>query len=250
MIYRNTVEFAVFGRNGLFTDPITKIGGEKCTYQVPTYQALKGICESVYWKPTIIWVIDSVRVMSQIQTESKGVRPINYKKSGNDLSYYTYLRNPHYQVRAHFEWNPNRPDLSPDRNENKHHSIAKRSIALGGRRDIFLGTRECQGYVTPCSFGEGQGYYDNYGELNFRLMFHSFNYPDETGKAELSKRLWKNVVMKNGVIEFPHSLHEHPELITAFVRNMQPKKFIPGKNFNEFYDLEISETENESRMPL
>ena len=42
---RNTVEFKVWGRYALFTDPVTKIGGEKCTYQIPTYQALKGILE-------------------------------------------------------------------------------------------------------------------------------------------------------------------------------------------------------------
>jgi len=31
-----------------------------------------------------------------------------------------------YQVRAHFEWNDNRPELAGDRNENKHHQIALR----------------------------------------------------------------------------------------------------------------------------
>lgn len=37
-----------------FSDPIMRVGGEKCSYQVPTYEALKGILMSVYWKPTII----------------------------------------------------------------------------------------------------------------------------------------------------------------------------------------------------
>lgn len=46
----------------LFTDPLTKVGGEKFSYPVPTYQALKGITESIYWKPTLIWVIDRCRV--------------------------------------------------------------------------------------------------------------------------------------------------------------------------------------------
>ncbi len=31
-------------------------------------------------------------------------------------------------------------------------------IEKGGRQDIFLGTRECQGYVKPCKFGEGIGF--------------------------------------------------------------------------------------------
>jgi CRISPR-associated protein Cas5d len=40
--HRNTVEFVVHGRYALFSDPITRVGGEKFSYQVPTYQALKG----------------------------------------------------------------------------------------------------------------------------------------------------------------------------------------------------------------
>ena len=37
----------------MFTDPITKIGGEKCSYHIPTYEAVKGILKSIYWKPNI-----------------------------------------------------------------------------------------------------------------------------------------------------------------------------------------------------
>lgn len=154
MIYRNTVEFEVSGPYALFSDPVMRVGGEKCTLQIPTYEALKGVIASVYWKPTLIWYIDAARVMCPIQTEVKGIRPIKYA-GGNDLSYYTYLKDCRYQVRAHFEWNENRPELAGDRNEHKHHNIAKRMIERGGRRDIFLGTRECQGYVTPLSVRRG-----------------------------------------------------------------------------------------------
>lgn len=132
-IHPNLVEFQVTGDYALFSDPITRVGGEKCTYQVPTYEALKGILSSVYWKPTLLWYIDAVRVLEPIQTEVKGIRPIKYH-GGNDLAYYTYLKHVRYQVRAHFEWNDNRPELAGDRNENKHHNIARRMIerAAGG----------------------------------------------------------------------------------------------------------------------
>ena len=76
-----------------------RIGGEKCTYQTPTYEALKGILSSVYWKPTIVWIVDKVRVLNPIQTEVKGIRPVKYN-GGNDLSFYTYLKNCRYQVMA------------------------------------------------------------------------------------------------------------------------------------------------------
>lgn len=205
MQHPNIVEFQVTGDYALFSDPIMRVGGEKCTYQVPTYEALKGILSSVYWKPTLVWRIDAVRVMNQIQTEVKGVRPIHYQDGKNELSYYTYLKACRYQVRAHFEWNENRPELAEDRNENKHHNVAKRMIQKGGRRDIFLGTRECQGYVEPCVFGEGIGAYDDLPELSFGLMYHGITYADEAYSSEtqgkMSVRFWYPV-MKNGVITF------------------------------------------------
>ena len=193
----------------MFADPIMRMGGEKCTYQVPTYEALKGILHSIYWKPTIIWVVDSVRVMNPIQMETKGIRPIKYqggkKDNKNELSYYTYLKDCCYQVRAHFEWNENRPELAGDRNENKHHEIARKMIRKGGRRDIFLGARECQGYVEPCTFGEGVGAYDETAEMTFGLMYHGITYADEAyskaTRGKMTVRFW-HPVMKNGVITF------------------------------------------------
>ncbi len=224
---RNQIEFQVYGKYALFTDPVTRIGGEKFTYQIPTYQALKGIVESIYWKPSIIWIIDEVRVMNPIQTEVKGMRPTKYQDASNDLAYYTYLREPVYQVRAHFEFNENRPDLAADHNENKHHNIAKRSVERGGRRDIYLGTRECQGYVEACEFGRGDGYYDNYGEVSFGPMFHGFTYPDENTNGELQARLWVPT-MKDGVIQFAR-----PDECTMVrtIKKGTVKSFIIGENF-------------------
>jgi len=196
----NIVEFKVYGKYALFTDPLTKIGGEKCSYQIPTYEALKGIISSVYWKPTIVWIIDKVWVMKAIKTQTRSAKPINYS-GGNSLAIYTYLSDVEYQVRAHFEWNLNREDMAKDRNENKHYYVAKRMIDRGGRRDVFLGTRECQGYVEPCRFGEGEGFYDNYGELSFDLMFHGFDYPDEIGKNEFHSRFWRPKMI-NGTVQF------------------------------------------------
>lgn len=196
----NIIEFKVFGKFALFTDPITRIGGEKYSYQIPTYEALKGVVSSIYWKPTFIWIIDQARLIKPIRTQSKNIRPINYG-GGNDLAIYTYLADVEYQVQAHFEWNPHREDLVNDRNENKHYFVAKRMIERGGRRDIFLGARECQGYVEPIKFGQGEGFYDNYGELNFDLMFHGFNYPDEHKKNNLIARFWRPKMI-DGVIKF------------------------------------------------
>ena len=243
-IYPNIVEFEVTGDYALFSDPVMRIGGEKCSYQIPTYEALKGILSSTYWKPTFIWYIDKVRIMNPIQTEVKGMRPIKYShpkdKPANDLAYYTYLKHCRYQVQAHFEWNENRPELAGDRNENKHHEIAKRMIRKGGRRDIFLGTRECQGYVEPCVFGEGEGAYDaimeDGKELSFGLMYHGITYADEayseSTKNQMTAHFWHPVMKEKGIITFlrPEECPMHKTL-----RPMDMKSF--GKEENNFSGL-------------
>lgn len=215
---KNSVEFKVSGQYALFTDPLTKIGGEKCSYHIPTYEALKGVAKSVYWKPTFIWIIDKVRIMRRIRTQSKSAKPLDYG-GGNSLAIYTYLADVEYQVQAHFEWNPYREDLADDRNNVKHLSVSERMIKKGGRQDIFLGARECQGYIEPCLFGDGNGEYDGCGELAYGLMFHGFDYPDEIGENKLYSRFWRPV-MKDGVITF-----QRPEgcAIRKFVREMIPK---------------------------
>ena len=244
MQHPNIVEFKVYGEYALFSDPITRVGGEKCTYQIPTYEALKGILQSVYFKPTFQWIIDDVRIMNQIQTQSSGIRPLIYS-GGNTLAIYTYLKNVAYQVRAHFEWNENRPELIADRDENKHHNIAKRMIDKGGRRDVFLGTRECQGYVEPCVFGEGFGAYDEQiGKLDFGFMFHGFTYPDEAATVEeqgkVHARFW-HPTMEKGCIHFarPESCERK-----RFLKNMTMKVF-DQSNFSPVSVLEEEEMNHE-----
>jgi CRISPR-associated protein Cas5d len=217
---KNSISFKLWGRYGLFTDPVTKTGGEKCSYHVPTYEAIKGVLKSIYWKPTIIWFVDKVRVMKPLRTQTKGTKPLVWG-GGNSLAIYTFLHEVEYQVEAHFEWNEYRPELEKDRVDGKHFNIVSRMLEKGGRQDIFLGVRDCQGYVEPCLFGEGKGAYDEIDELGFGLMFHSFDYPDETGKDELASRFWQ-ATMRAGILHFPR-----PEQCEKrrFIRNMTAKQF-------------------------
>lgn len=234
---KNTIEFRVWGRYALFTDPLTRVGGEKCSYHIPTYEAIKGIVKSIYWKPTLIWVVDAVRVMKRIRTQTKGTKPLRFG-GGNDLAVYTFLTGDpdkergepviEYQVRAHFEWNGHRPELKGDRNDGKHYQTALRCLERGGRQDIFLGTRDCQGYVEPCEFGTAAGDYDGKGELGYGLAFHSFDYPDETGRPELWANFWRPK-MEDGVIRFLR-----PDQIKGsdkkFIRKMSTKRFGIGQD--------------------
>lgn len=221
----SSIEFKVYGRYALFTDPLTRVGGEKFSYRVPTYEALKGIAKSVYWKPTFIWYVDEVRVINRLRTQTKGTKPLVFG-GGNSLAIYTFLADVEYQVRAHFEWNEHRPELAADRNPGKHLDILNRMLDRGGRQDVFLGTRDCQGYVEPCEFGSGTGAYDGSGDLDMGLMFHGFDYPDESGKSSLEARFWR-AVMTDGIIRFPL-----PQDCTLrkFIRAMNAKQFVHGAN--------------------
>lgn len=225
--------FRVWGKQALFTDPITKIGGEKFSYQIPTYEAIKGILRSIYWKPTLVWHIDRIRIMKPIQMQSKSTKPLNWE-GGNTLAIYTFLQDVEYQVEAHFSWNEHETELAGDRIKEKHEAIAQRMLDRGGRFDVFLGTRDCQAYVEPCVFGAGEGYYDDTEILAFGLMFHSFAYPTETGQQELWSRFWA-AKMEKGIVHFPQVGDENLE--KRFVRNMLTENlFKIGENVKSAED--------------
>ena len=228
----NRVQLRISGRMALFSDPITRVGGEKRTYPIPTYQALKGMLESVYWKPTLLWRVDEVRVMNPIHTQSRSIRPIDYS-GGNTLSIYDYLKDVAYEVKAHFEWNPRRPDLAGDRHAAKHLAIAQRMIQKGGRRDVFLGTRECQAYVEPCDYGVEPGAYDDLDEMAFGLMLHGIDYPDENEEEAMRVRFWRPKMVR-GVVTFC-TPEECP--VIRPVRQGGVKVFTPGFNFAYCDDL-------------
>jgi CRISPR-associated protein Cas5d len=256
---RNSIEFTVWGRYALFTDPLTRVGGEKCSYHLPTYEALKGICKSIYWKPTFIWYVDQVRLMRKIRTQTRGMKPLEYTSGGNTLALYTYLTGDarcesprdltdgpgvEYQVRAHFEWNPHHVALAADRNDGKHFAIAQRSLERGGRQDIFLGTRDCQGYVAPGRFGERAGAYDQDGSLDYPLMFHSFSYPDETGAGRLATNFWRPRLV-DGILSFPRPEDVSGAIVRKDIRAMQPKQFGLGSTVqaaDALYDELLSTT--------
>ena len=241
MKYRNMFEFKVYGDYALFSDPVTRVGGEKSTLPIPTYAALIGVTKSIYWKPTLLYVIDEVKILNPIRTVSKGIRPIKYNNGENDLSMYTYLHDVAYAVRGHFIWNKNHPELEQDRNEDKHFQILKRMIERGGRRDVFLGTRECQAYVVPCRFDREQSCYAD-GEISFGLMYHSLIYADEAIAPEDKGQLsvcFHTPVMKNGVIRFL------PPEDCTIKRHIKPGTI---KIFDQEHDTPIDELSEEVKL--
>jgi len=240
----NPVYMRIFGDYALFTDPMTKGGGEKFTYQIPSYQAIKGIVEACYWKPTLYYVIDSIKVINPIKTETKGIlSPMN--NGSKDLNYYTYLKDVEYVVKYHFIWNDNRLDLDYDRNEKKHEQILLRSMNRGGRRDIFLGTRECIGHIErirKVDYEKAKSHYE--GEnISFGVMFHSFVYPDEAYDDASEGVLMSNfhpIVMSNGEISFvePQDCAIKHSLGTYSIKQFNDSNFTNADELLNIYEKE------------
>ncbi len=230
---RNSIEFRLTADRALYADILTSAGGEKTSYPVPTYEAIKGVVKSIYFKPTLIWYVDEVRVMKPIHYHTEGVKLPAYDENKVDLSYFAYLQDVEYQVRAHFEFNEvRREDYEGDWNENKHHNIAMRALEAGGKRDIFLGRRECQAYVEPCVYGEGDGAYDDIPKIPYGLMEHGITYPDEAfakeDKGWMTLRLW-NPVMDHGIIRY---IRPEECTIKKKIKPMEMKKFEERKKKN------------------
>lgn len=198
----------VTGDYALFTTPETKAGGESFSYPVPTKQALQGIVDAVYFKPTIKNVVDAVRVCSPIRTHVRGNRGFmifgkNSNINESDLFNKSYLVSVDYIIKFHFTWAMHREDLVNDRIMKKHTAIMERSIERGGRRSIFLGTRECTGFVeasTEEEFNTAPSPYENQ-QFSYGLMFNEFIYP--TTKGELFKACYAPINMDNGIIQYP-----------------------------------------------
>lgn len=201
-----SLEFEISGTKALFTDPLFRAGGEKCSYEVPTYGALKGIAGQIYKKPTFVWYIDKVRIMNQIRTESRGTRLLRYHTQVADLADYMYLVDVRYQVSAHAEWNENTPQYADDRLRKKHQAILERALKAGGRLPASLGTSECSARINACRYGEGPGYYDNSGsrELGFmeHCVLHASEGYDDVTRKNVTAHFW-HATMLNGEIVFP-----------------------------------------------
>lgn len=191
----------LYGDYALFTAPESKGGGERISYSVPTQQALHGIVDACYFKPTIRNCVEEVKVIHPIRSHTFGVRAL-YNNGKPGLNYVTALENVEYLVKFHFEWNSARPDLAGDRNMKKHEAIVERSLRRGGRKDVFLGAREFVGNIEAldeASYNEAQSFYDGQ-TIHFGIMFQCFEYPEESGGALQS--YFAPIVMENGIIHW------------------------------------------------
>ena len=124
-------------------------------------------------------------------------------------------------------------------------------LERGVRRYIFLGTRECQGFVEKCVFGEGNSYYDTMlGEIQYGFMYHGITYADEAVLPEDQnqmtvrfwnpKMIWDTELRKGGIIEF---IRPEECMQKRHIREMKPKiwNHDPFSGLAEFTGEEVGE---------
>ena len=153
------VKVRVWGDYALFTRPEMKV--ERCSYDVMTPSAARGILEAVYWHPGMRWVIDKIYVRKPIQFTSVrrnevknkilagnvltamngGGKPL-YISSKEDIVQRAaiLLRDVDYVIEAHFEMTEH---ASAGDNPGKFKDIVMRRLKKGECYHMpYFGCRE------------------------------------------------------------------------------------------------------------
>ena len=89
------VKVRVWGNYALFSRPEMKV--ERCSYDVMTPSAARGILEAVYWHPGMRWVVDKIHVVNLIQFTSVRRNEVKSKiLASNVLQVYNGAKKPLY----------------------------------------------------------------------------------------------------------------------------------------------------------
>ena len=161
------VKVNVWGDYALFSRPEMKV--ERCSYDVMTPSAARGILEAVYWHPGLMWIIDKIYVCKPIQFTNIRRNEIKSKISANnvlqvmngaDKELYVsakddivqraslMLRDVEYVIEAHFNMTEK---ANATDNPGKFQDIFKRRLQSGKcYHTPYFGTRECPVYFEPC----------------------------------------------------------------------------------------------------
>lgn len=207
------VRVHVWGDYALFSRPEMKV--ERCSYDVMTPSAARGILEAIYWHPGMRWIIDriyvrnpieftSVRrneVKSKIQATSVlsamngGEKPL-YISTKEDIAQRAaiILRNVDYVIDAHFEMTENANESD---NEGKFKDTIMRRLRRGQcYHTPYFGCREF-----PVNFELYEGteietaYAGQIKDLGY--MLYDLDYSD----PENIQPMFFRAELKNGILD-------------------------------------------------
>ena len=208
------VKVRVWGSYALFSRPEMKV--ERCSYDVITPSAARGILEAIYWHPVMRWVIDKIYVKKPIQFTSVRRNEVKSKilassvlqsYNGGDKSLYIstkanivqraslLLRDVEYVIEAHFEMTEKANETD---NPGKFKDIIMRRLKRGECFHMpYFGGREFPAYFSLCEDTVIETAYEDIEEKDLGFMLFDMDYSDR----ENIQPMFFRAVMKHGVLD-------------------------------------------------
>ncbi|MEE0419291.1 MAG: type I-C CRISPR-associated protein Cas5c [Lachnospiraceae bacterium] len=208
------VKVKVWGDYALFSRPEMKV--ERCSYDVMTPSAARGILEAIYWHPGMRWVIDRIYVNKPIQFTSVRRNEIKSKISANNvLPVYNgadkplyissraeivqrasmLLCNVEYVIDAHFLMTDqaNKTD-----NTGKFKDIIMRRLKKGECFHMpYFGCREFPAHFCLCEKESIVTAYEDTEEKDLGYMLYDMDYSDRNNIVPMFFR----AIMRRGVLD-------------------------------------------------
>ncbi|OUP21560.1 type I-C CRISPR-associated protein Cas5 [Lachnoclostridium sp. An196] len=208
------VRVRVWGDYALFSRPEMKV--ERCSYDVMTPSAARGILEAIYWHPGMRWIIDKIYVKKPIQFTSVRRNEVKSKiLASNVLQVYNgadkslcissksdivqraslLLCDVEYVIEAHFEMTEN---ANASDNAGKFKDIIMRRLRRGECFHMpYFGCREFPAHFCLCEEEQIQTAYEDVDEKDLGFMLYDIDYSDK----ENIQPMFFRAVMKNGVLD-------------------------------------------------
>ena len=196
-----------------FTRPECKV--ERASYLTPTPSALIGMLKSIYWKPSIKYVIDKIVVFNQIKLANvrrNEVKPTILTKESISQRSTLLLKDVRYGIEFHFELTGIRSERGEEC-DGKHAEIIGRRLDKGQCfRQPCMGCREfpVKSVVRVQDFDLTQVDTSLKGETDLGIMLYGLNFHDDPKlKDEWDKKYFSDAVdalfyhpfMVDGVID-------------------------------------------------
>lgn len=207
------VRVKVWGDYALFSRPEMKV--ERCSYDIITPSAARGILEAIYWHPGMSWKIDSIHVIKPIQFTSIRRNEVKSKISANNvLSVYNgakkelfisskeeivqraslLLKDVEYVISAHFDLTDKANDSD---NPGKFKDIIMRRLRRGEcYHTPYFGCREFPANFCLCE-EEVHGAYEVVDDKDLGFMLYDMDYSN----PEDIQPMFFRAVMRRGVVD-------------------------------------------------
>ena len=208
------VKVRVWGNYALFSRPEMKV--ERCSYDIITPSAARGILEAIYWHPGMRWMIDRIYVVNPVRFTSVRRNEVKSKISAaNVLQVYNgadkplfistkaeivqraslLLRDVEYVIEAHFEMTKKANETD---NPGKFKDIIMRRLRRGECFHMpYFGCREFPANFSLCEEETIKTAYDDVEEKDLGFMLFDMDYSDENNIQPMFFR----AVMRRGVLD-------------------------------------------------